>query len=188
MKLVQGQSFVFVLNLETVVLHPMSNKDDDIRPQICFMLHVDWPLPSECRPRLNNPSISEYNLIAMAFWFGITSMIRPTGLERISASFVLASMKQGLSAATLELRMQQIQRSSQTYSYFAPNFGGADVMCNTAPRYQYLFLECSSGRGNDLVLRATERERDSSTYCITGTEYEWMPASAHRAGYKWKRS
>ena len=124
----------------------------------------------------------------MAFWFGITSMIQPTGLERIPASFVLASMKQGLSAATSQPRTQQIQRSSKTYSYFTPNFGGLDAMCYTTPRDQYLLLKCSDGRGSASVSRAMERKRDSSTYCITGTEYEWMPASAHRAGCKWKQS
>jgi len=130
----------------------------------------------------------EYHLFAMAFWFGITSMIRPTGLERIPASFVLASVKQSLSAATSQSQKQQIQRSPQTYFYFTPNFGGADTVCNTTPRDQYLFLECTGGRGNASVSRAMERERDSSTYCITGTKYECMAASACRAGHKWKRS
>lgn len=127
----------------------------------------------------------------MAFWFGITSMIRPTSVERIPSSFVLASMKQGLSAATShsQTQTQQTQLTPQTYSFFAPSFGGADSKCNTTLRDQYLFLKCSDGRcGASSVSRVVEREPDSGTYCITGTGYEWMPASAQRAGHKWKRS
>ena len=124
----------------------------------------------------------------MAFWFGITSMIRPTGLERIPASFVLASMKQGLSATTSLPQTHPIRRTPQTYSYFTPNFSGADDMCSTTPRDQYLYLKCSERGGESLVSRALERERDPSTYCITGTKYEWMPESAHRSDHKWKRS
>jgi hypothetical protein len=130
----------------------------------------------------------KYYLVAMAFWFGITSMIRPTGLERIPSSFVLASMKQGLSVASTQSHTQQMQRTPQPYSYFTPSFGGADAMYSITPREQYLFSRRSEHRGGSLVSRVIERERSSSTYCITGTDYEWMPASACGPGHKWKRS
>lgn len=142
-------------------------------------------LAFEISTKAHKPKHFKYHLIAMAFWFGITSMIRPASLERIPASFALASMKQGLSAATSQ---QQIPRSPQTYSHSTPNFGGADALCNSTPRDRYIFLKCRDDRGNALVSRIMERERDSSTYCITGTEYEWMAASAYRAGHRWKRS
>jgi len=134
----------------------------------------------------------------MAFWFGITAMIRPAGLERIPSSFVFASMGQGLSAATAQSPTQQIQRkpqnschqprSSEPIGPFTPSFGGTGTTYNATRRDQYLFLECSNKLGNAKVSGAMERERDSSTYCITGTEYEWMPASGHRPDHKWKRS
>lgn len=134
----------------------------------------------------------------MAFWFGITSMIRPASVERIPTSFILASMKQGLSAATSQPQTQQAERTPQTSSYrprysepigpFTPSFGRTDGVCNTTPRDQYLFLECSNKIGSASVSRAMERELDLSTYCITGTEYEWMPVSAYRPGHKWKQS
>lgn len=136
----------------------------------------------------------------MAFWFGITSMIRPAGLERIPSSFILASMKQGLSAATPQPHTQHtcIERTPRRYPYHprssepigpcTPNFGGTGTLYNTTPRDQYLFLKYSDERGHASVSRAIEREGDSSTYCITGTTYVWMPASAHRPDHKWKRS
>ena len=134
----------------------------------------------------------------MAFWFGITSMIRPTGLERIPSSSILASMKQGLSVATPQSQTQHPQsttqpfdcrqQSSKSIGPFTPNFGGVDTIYNIVPRDRYLFSKCSERGGNSLVSRTMERERSSSTYCITGTEYEWMSVSAHRTGHKWKRS
>jgi hypothetical protein len=144
------------------------------------------------------PNYSYCHLIVMAFWFGVTSMIRPTGLERIPSSFILASMKQGLSAAASQSQTQHSRRTPQPFAYrprsseprgrFTPSFGGAGTIYNNTPRDRYLFLKCSDDGVNVSVSRVMERGRDSSTYCITGTDYEWMPVSAHRPDHKWKRS
>jgi hypothetical protein len=134
----------------------------------------------------------------MAFWFGITSMIRPVGLKRIPSSFILAPMKQRLSAATPQSQTHHSQSTPQPFNYqqrwcepvgpFTSNFGGAGTIYDATMRDRYLFLQCSERGGDSLVSRAMERERGGSTYCITGSEFEWMSVSVHRLKHKWKRS
>lgn len=57
-----------------------------------------------------------------------------------------------------------------------------------APRDQYLFLKCSGDNGDSPVSRAMQKERDWSTYRMTGTEYEWMPELMQHTGHRWKRN
>ena len=115
----------------------------------------------------------------MAFWFGVTSMIRPTGLERIPSSFILASMKQGLSAATTKSREPSIQHTappsaacqlqlSELVESPRPSVGGIRATSITKPRDQHLYLKCSSDSGGDIVSRFIERERSPSTYVSLG--------------------
>jgi hypothetical protein len=131
----------------------------------------------------------------MAFWFGITSLIRPMSLERIPASRILASTKHSLSAATSIHRVQTTESqqacprrypSDELAASSSAKVTGAER--GLAPRDQYLFLECSGNSVNAPVSRIIERERNWNTYCITGTDYEWVPDSAHESGHKWKRN
>lgn len=131
----------------------------------------------------------------MAFWFGITSMIRPIGVECIPASRILASTKPAITSLQQQSQTQELPQTSfhrKTSSKPAVPFGPCIMGVNagnfTASIDQYLFLRCSGDHGHSPVSRAMQKERDWSTYCITGTEYEWMPESMQHTGHRWKRS
>jgi hypothetical protein len=106
----------------------------------------------------------------MAFWFGITSLIRPISLDRIPTSRILASTKQGLSAATSDHQLQtteSLQACPRRYpsngltAFSSAKVAGAEH--SLARRDQYLFLECSGNSVNAPVFRVIERERSWST-------------------------
>jgi hypothetical protein len=161
------------------------------------MLDMDHKNVPDVVVEPHRTNCDNFRIVDMAFWFGITSLIRPFTLERIPASRILASTKHSLSAATSDHQLQTTQ-SLQTCLRRYPSDGltassrarvtGAEH--GLAPRDQYLFLECSSSSSsvNSPVSRAIERQRTWSTYCITGTDFEWVPDSAHESGHKWKRN
>jgi hypothetical protein len=138
--------------------------------------------------------ITIYRVANMAFWFGITSLIRPVSLERIPTSRILASTKQSLCAVTShQLQTTESLRTCprrQPCDGFVASSSAkvAGAEHGLALRDQYLFLKYSGNSIDAPASRAFERERNGSTYCITGTDYEWVPESAHRSDHKWKRS
>src|ERR1700712_984361 len=106
----------------------------------------------------------------MAFRFSVTSMIRPTGLERIPSSFIATtqSRRPSIQHAAPPSAAGQLQ-SSELVEPVKSSVDGMSAISITKPRDQYLYLKCSSDSGGDIVSRVIERERSSSTYCITGT-------------------
>jgi hypothetical protein len=162
---------------------------------VANMLDMDRNNVSNVVDERDRTNCDNRRIVDMAFWFGITSLIRPISLERIPTGRVLASTKQSLSAATSGHQLQttqSLQRCPRRYpsdglaASSSAKVAGAEH--GLAPRDQYLFLECSSSSINAPVSRVIERERMWSTYCITGTDYEWVPEYAHESGHKWKRS
>lgn len=130
----------------------------------------------------------------MAFWFGITSMIRPTSLESIPPTLRHIP---ALAEGTLQSR-QRNQRSlavlphhhrlSDPIYISHPSIRGPNANALTLLRDSYLFLECGGRKLSSPISRIIDQERRSSTYCLTGSEYAWMSESAHQSDQKWEQS
>lgn len=153
-----------------------------------------------------NPNHAFYRLKhlspAMAFWLGITSLVRPIALERsIPQTRVLALAEQRLSLVRSSQQPSQLLLYSPTELRTTPwrlktlahGVRGTDAGCNITlrDRERYRFLECSGRSGERLLLRTSvERLRDTGVYCITGTGYEWMAIGMEDdgRGCKWIRS
>lgn len=134
----------------------------------------------------------------MAFWFGITSLVRPIALERsIPQTRVLALAEQrprtSQQPSQLLYSPTELRTTPWRLKTLAHGVRGSDAGCNITlrDRERYRFLECSGRRGERLLLRTSvERLRDTGVYCITGTGYEWMAMGMEDdgRGCKWIRS
>jgi hypothetical protein len=125
-------------------------------------------------------------IVDMAFWFGITSLIRPISMERIPTIRILASTKQRC-AATSHHQLQTPE-SLQTFHRHQPSDGfaassgakAASAEYDLVPGDQYLFLECSDNSANASVSRAIERENGvgalivSQVRTINGCQHQYM--------------
>lgn len=130
----------------------------------------------------------------MAFWFGITSMIRPNSLEHIPSTLRHIP---ALAEGTLQARrrsprclaaLSHHHRLSDPVHIQYPNIRGTNVNALTSLRNQYLFPECGGHQYSNPVSRMMDQKRHSSTYCLTGSEYAWMSESAHQSRQKWEQN
>jgi hypothetical protein len=128
------------------------------------MLDMDRNNVSDVVVKSHEPNYDNCRIVDMAFWFGITSLIRPISMERIPTSRILASTKQRCTA-TLHHQLQtpeslQIIHRRQPSDGFAASSGAkaASAEYDLAPGDQYLFLACSDHSTNAPVSRAIEKE------------------------------
>ena len=146
----------------------------------------------------------------MAFWFGVTSMVRTAGLETSSRSIPQASSRKILSAllssspsaspsSTVQQpqhRQQKPQELSQILTEYRQH---RDPLSNSlpysdiSPRDPFSSLPYTRNQRpkNNIALRSSPIQRlqpqaqpaARCSYCLTGTSYSWTSDDDHKYDY-----
>lgn len=117
----------------------------------------------------------------MAFWWGITSMIRSSAPECIPPSRVIAPLTQSLGSS---VNRAGALTKYQTSSYARDGGRESDVGIQDG----YALQKPNPGDREAKIPRSLHTNPATSTYCLTGTHYEWTQKSDKHMDQQWKQT